>query len=381
MHGEGELIMKIGQYTIHQSGSIGMPILHMQAIKKVAIEHNIVIAVRPVNKLASFFINQGCPSKPYHVKNKSTTLGIAAGLIAINPYYSQTSESEFKHYTSLLNDAFNADKDLIATPCILPKSRFQELKKYFADEMHIQTTTDPNTLKISWKKENKTIYVLAEKNGNDDNYTILSENGEKLQVLGKKIHLNGNDLIMPITSDYDLLVLCPAYKDYNPDGKDKNPSSINEATHPIQAGIKAQLPPYHFGIQEDAKGGNWSRRTKDMVSGINAAIMAIDTKRRGINLEMVHHNIELDNPAFTGNNIFPCLIFLPQEMDFKENVLMLESQQELKKAFDLLHQNKYYWPEHPKLPDLKAPKLEHHTHNNRYFCLEDCHTKEVKSIL
>ena len=339
--------------------------LHRQAIKQVAIAHNIVIAIRPVNKFAAFFIQEGYPSKPYDVKIKSTDIGMLAGLLVANPRYSQTPQNEFTHYSNLLNDSLKKNPDLKLIPCVLPEKRFHELKKYFANDLQIQALDHQNAFKITWKKEDEIIEAIAKKNEDNSDYTLFDEQGQAIQVLGKKIIDSENqEIIKPLTSDYDLLVICPPYDEFNPHGKDKTPFSTKASLYPIQAKIRASVSLFYLGVKEDPKGGNWSRRTQEIVAEINKKISEVDVKRRGRNLEMVHHNTEFDNPS-ASNKILPCIIFLPREMNLpflpKSNnpslILSIESPSALKKMFEALHQNKYYWSEHPKFPHLKAPKF------------------------
>jgi hypothetical protein len=340
--------MKKGLNNILQDKQFGMPGLHMQAIQKVAEVHNIVIGIRPVNKYALSLIAEGCPTKPFAVKNRSIKkrASVLAGFIAISPEYSQIEESQFQTHLNQLETAFNNDTDLRSIPCELSESRIHELKILFGDNIQIRSFANLNEYAISWKRKEKTITVSARKNTKNNDYTIYDEKGEPLQILGKEIvNFQGEKMLKPVTADYDLLVICPAYSDLDLRGKDRAVFSI-----------------------EDPKRGSLNERTKEVLEAINAQIAEIDVNRQGVNLETVHHNTEFNNPCpVDPSDDLPCLIVLPQPMNVSlvataepcnETIIMIESMEELRKIFEIIHQKNYYWAPHAKYPDLRVPKHE-----------------------
>lgn len=340
-----------GIKKIYKDGRFGMPELHMQAIMQTAESSNIIIGIRPVSKFALTFIENGCPTKPFAVKNKSANMGIAAGLIVINPEYCQIPEQEYQTYKNQLADAFENDADLKPITLTLSKNRIQELKKYFGEAFIIQPHKNLNTLLITWQKKDKTIQVIAKKNSDDD-YSIFDQSDSPLQVLGKTV-VTHKDMAYtkPITSDYDLLVICPTYDDHNPDGKDKTPFSTQYPLYHTQSIIESK---------EDAKGGNWSERTKEVAAIINENIANLDVMRKGINLEVIHHNSEFHNPfACDLIHNLPCLIALPHTMDLSpianannQTLILIETKKELQKLCEIVRHNKYYWPTHAKYYDV-----------------------------
>ena len=344
--------MKKGLNTILQDKQFGMPGLHMRAIQKVAETHNIVIGIRPVNKYALSLIEAGCPTKPFAVKNRSIKkrASVLAGFIAISPEYSQIEECQFQTHLNQLKTAFNNDKDLKAIPCELSESRIHELKTLFGDNIQIRFFAAKNEYTLSWKRQEKIITVSAKKNSHNNDYTIYDDKGEPLQVLGKEIiNFQGEKMLKPVTADYDLLVICPAYNDLDPLGKDRSSFS-------------------YISSIEDIKHGNLNQRTREVLDAINAQIANVDVNRQGVNLETVHHNTEFNNPTpLDPMDNFPCLIILPHPMNLSlmstaescdENIVMIENMEELRKIFEIIHQKNYYWAPHAKYPDLRVPKHE-----------------------
>lgn len=356
-----------GINNIYKDGRFGMPRLHMQAIMQTAEYSNIVIGIRPVSKFALSFIENGCPTKPFAVKNKSANMGIAAGLIVINPEYCQAPELEYQKYKNQLADAFESDADLKPITLNISKKRISELKKYFGDALVIQQK-NINTLLISWQKKGKTIQVIAKKI-NDNDYSLFDQTDSPLQVLGKTIVTHRDaSCTKPITSDYDLLVICPTYNDHKPGGKDKTPFCTQCPIQDTRSMIQSI---------EDAKGGNWSERTREVATLINENIANLDVMRKGINLEIIQHNNEFHNP-FASDLIhnLPCLIALPRAMDLSsithsfeannQTIVLIETKKELQKLCEIVRHNKYYWPTHAKYYDLfnaatKSTSL--HTHS------------------
>jgi hypothetical protein len=348
--------MKVDTVGIVSDGCLGIPLPHIEAIQHTAETLNLVIGIRPVNPFALPFIKMGYPTKPFAVKNKSTKIGIAAGLVVVNPEYSQIPKSEYKEYGDSLNEALQKDSDLQFIPCILSEAHIRGLKIRLGDELIIHSIENQTSLSISWKNAERIVRVIAKKDEQTNEYMIVDTNDKPILVLGKSVVNNyNNKSIKPITSDYDLLVICPTYNDLNLNGKDKTPLPIGASVEYIQSLVKASKSPDYTGPREDAKGGNWSERTKETITAINENIAKVDVNRRGKNLEMVHHNTELHNPFATdlAKNL-PCLIVLPYKMNiFQTNatqIMMVETKAELHKLRELISKQKYYWPMRSNLP-------------------------------
>lgn len=339
--------MKKGLNNIIRDGRFGMPMLHMQAIQQVARDLDIVIAIRPVKKVAQGFIEAGYPTKPYEVKNKTTDIGAAAGLIVINPEYSQVLEKNYRKYHHQLQSAFNKDAGLSQMPCVLSENRIHELKSFFGDEIDIKAPS-VNEYTLSWKKQNKVITAIARKNSLSNDYTIYDATGSPLQVLSKAVvNHEGKQTFKPVTADYDLLAVCPSYGDLDLNGKDKTPFSVEGSLRRIQWIIKASALPFYFGPRQDPKRGNLSERDKDVLDAINKQIKKMDKNRQGKNLEPVHHGAELHNPSASElSHNLPSLFILTDEF------VLIENESELQQFCEVLHQNNYYWPPHSKYPDL-----------------------------
>lgn len=366
--------MKFGPDAIAADGRYGMPKNHMEAMQHAAKEIG-PIGVRPVSKFARTFIEEGCPTKPFAVKNKSANTGIAAGLIPINPLYGRVLSHDYGKHSKQLDDAYHKDPNLKPIPLILNESRLLELASLFEgtnNQISIieKSNNSPRSFDISWVKEGKEIKVHAIQN-KDGNFAIIDDNNSAIQVLGKAVHDRfGNTFDRPITADYDLLVVCPSYSDFEPEGKDKAPfrtqgllaSSEKENITNVMESTK----PDYVGPHESKIGGNWNQRVEDAVGTINNYIRANDENRKGTGLQTVHHNAEFHNPfADDLKNNVPCLMVLPCEMDLSSiqnsvdakhaTIILIENVEEMRKVRNVLRDQGYYWPAHAKYKDDMNP--------------------------
>jgi hypothetical protein len=326
----------------------------MQAIHQAARELDIVIAIRPVKTVAQGFIEAGYPTKPYSVKNKTSDVGIAAGLIVINPEFSQLNKKEYFRYRHQLRKAFKKDASLSEMTCVLPEHRLHQLKSLLGDAIQIQFSADKQQCDVSWNSNDKNITVIAKKNLSAGDYTIYDDKGFPLQVLAKQIvDSHGEKMLKPITSDYDLLAICPSYGDLDLRGKDKTPFSTQGSLRRIQWIVRASKFPFYTGPKEDPARGNMNERTEQVLETINKYIKKMDVHRRGCNLETVHHGAELQNPfARDLSNNLPALFILPHEWNHSSPYVLVENEVELQNFCEKLHGNHYYWPPHSKYPDL-----------------------------
>ena len=351
-----------------------MPALHMEGFLKVAQEKNLVIGIRPVSKFAEDFILAGYPTKPFAVKNKTSNLGITAGLLSISPVYSPIALDRYDEYHAMLNDAYIKDTSLEPIPLFLSEERILNLQFFFNKDDFVVTKTaeDPICYSISWKKNTEFMQAYAVRY--HDAFQILDINKEPIMVLGKSFMDESGILVeRPITSDFDLLVVCPLYSDFDPAGLDKTP---------LDAQSKAQHSPnakcIHSEVTfveptENEKGGNWSPRIASTVNYINHIISQIDPLRRVPELKTVHHNAEFTNPfANKIESCFPALLVFPKPMDLSElpiaftpsitlnkvDVILLESVSDLIIIRDFLREQGYSWPNNLKYKDV-IPAFNH----------------------
>lgn len=348
--------MKIGIDAVAEDPRFGMPRAHIEAFAQVAKEENTAIGVRPVSPYARSFLEAGYPTKPFVVKSKSAKIGIAAGLIVMNPRYSQVPTAEFKKHHDQLKKAFEQDHDLAEVMLILTREQIEHVRKQFGDAIKVIPKENTDGFDIEWQKEGKTIHFSAIRRPGYDDYFFLDDDQVPLTVLGKRMQdADGHAVVKPMTADYDLLVLCPSYKSLDMGGKDKTPFWTQGPPSKMRQELQRSGSGDSIGPKEDPRGGNWSQRTREMTYKINLKISEGDERRRGENIETVHHNNEFHNPFPDDlKNNLPCLLLLPVEIDVLPNagrganIILAETEQDLREIRRKLHEKGYYWPTHAK---------------------------------
>lgn len=372
--------MIFGIDAIEQSGKYGMPRKHMEIFEQVAQRLNTIIGVRPVSIYAHYFLEHAYPTKPFCayptkpfcVKNKTSKKWVTAGLINIVPPQTWTEEEKSK-YLSSLKKAFASDKNLKPMRLSLTKERIEELKQFFPDEFNIQeikTGKGPNYY-IFWDKEQKKILGKAIEHQHN-HFKIFDQHARPTYVLARKVKMkNGQSRKIPITADYDLLVVCPPYKDFDPGKLDKSPFRTQGIfTHSLQKNLvqieKANKHPHW--PKEDPNLGNVSPRLVDTLNVINESIQSTDLKRslsqEKLDLATVHHNAEFWNPSpGEWEQQFPCLTAIPPGLHLfpshpNAHSILVENEDELKQIRQLVIEKGYYWPTHAKFVDQLKPFSE-----------------------
>jgi hypothetical protein len=206
--------MKIGAANIDDS-QYGMPILHMEALQRSA-EAIGPLGVRPVSKFALTFIQEGNPTKPFNVKNKSANAGPPAGLIAVDPLFARgplLSASELKFtpekqtsvlaakqktyalvYGKQINDAI--EKDMFKTrdsklkdiDLKIKPARLQELTRLDKTMKieEIQDSAQSYQFKITWGESYNPRVAYAKA---DENFMLqmFDAKNNPIKILGRSL--------------------------------------------------------------------------------------------------------------------------------------------------------------------------------------------------
>jgi hypothetical protein len=401
--------MKIGIPNIDVN-QYGMPALHMEALLQSAAKIG-PIGIRPVSKFAHAFIMDGNPTKTFNIKNKSSNAGPSAGLIAVDPLFSRAPELTQKEISlpadkrakvlALKQKISNADylkklkesheKDLLKetdsrlkeVDLKITHARMEELVK-LDKTMHVEELENSKyKYKISWGEDYNPKVAYAKIDGKNL-LNIFDQNDQPLKVLGRTFQSERGSIIEKgITADYDLLVVCPTFKDFEPGGKDKTPFKTQGLTEfraekNKAAVINSPERPEMGGVipAESVKGGNWSERVEQAVATINADIAKLDPLRKTAADATIHHNSEFNNPfADTLTSSIPCLFALPRAMDLTSvlaanqpnpspaeleqaqtaTLVLIETLAEMNLLRNVIRNEGFYWPAHAGFVDTIQP--------------------------
>ena len=373
----------------------------MEALQEVA-KDNGPIGIRPVSKFAHTFIVDGHPTKTFNVKNKSGNTGPSAGLIPIDASYGRAP---------VLSDAENAFTRTAKLAVIMEKEDYMKakhekeiLEAYQGDTFHetehklqqidLKLTTirvaelleldssmkleeihdSAFKYKITWGDpiNRKEAYAMQNK---DETLSIFDKDYQPVKILGRVVP-SGEE--KGVTADYDVLVVCPSYADFDPGGVDKTPfatQGLTEQRAAANRGVVADSKrhPEKYFQTESSTGGNWSERTENVVQSINNSIAAIDPTRDHEVMQTTHHNAEFNNPfADDIRNSLPALFVMPKAMDVSAvlgadagpqqreaassaEFVLIETPQELNALRHVIRDQGYYWPAHAAYVDTIQP--------------------------
>lgn len=343
---------------------------HLEKLQQLALEKNCVIAIRPVDEMATQLIELGHPTKGFHIKGKSASWGPQAGLICVDQSLSKlagtTDEAQKKisKFTAQVKDCMRdrgrgKSPYAVKVPLLLSQERLKEL---IAKEI---ISYDEGKGKIT-----------AQKPGDKDYTFDVTQKGESYAITYEKIKGNhGNDKTvyvlaphegsLPFTADYDLLFIAPSFEQFGE--TDKPPitmfsyNQFKQKTHSLPLSnqktelLKLYPNADHFYAKENPEIGNASPRIKEIIGDINKKLGCHEGK------EVVHHNADSSSPASDYSTNYPATIFLPKAIgEFKE-INIINNDTELAKIIQTLKDNNFYVPINPlweeKLLPIKSRKF------------------------
>lgn len=117
------------QLVSHLKDKTGIVPAHLIPLQRVASEHNCIIGVRPVDKLATALIEAGHPTKGFHIKGKSASWGPQAGFICVEQRFSKLENASPERIAkfNLQTQACIAEGHAAAVPLDVSQSRLHDL--------------------------------------------------------------------------------------------------------------------------------------------------------------------------------------------------------------------------------------------------------------
>lgn len=380
--------MPIGPDNAGAHADQGMTQLDMEAVARVAAQRNEVIIFRDTGCWSRPYIALGHPTKPFHVKGKSSDWGPHAGLV---PYNSEFSKA-FKQKD--IDKGFGLNKSAI-------KENYARPIPLFVSENFIQTEllagkgraqvapiarmtkprdgvayffcTKPNDDPTQPGKN----YVLMGKKVADGRYQIYTFQpnaaltDEKLLFLDEAraepllvMTVPGSEL--PITGDYDLFAVCPSWDSFGRADQKMDPTLDNpqqnasynrtKATMADKSGQNSIVAAFSKRkidaafTPEDPDRGNLTPR---ILAVVNALVSIMGGK-----YARVHHNAESGRPFAPGaEDGFPLTTFHPKKgvggYDFLNATI--NDLGDLKDYFTKLYAGGYYPPRNHawRMPNLR----------------------------
>lgn len=369
--------MPIFQDNSHNHPDQGMTPGDMQATRHVAERRNEIIIFRDTGCWSRPYIAAGHPTKPFHVKGKSSDWGPHAGLVPLNSEFSKAfSAAAIAKGIALNREAIAGNfarpiplfisEDFIRRECLVPKASAQR------PPINRMTAPRPGILYFFCSKPNDDPnapgkpYVLFAKKGKDDLYQIFTFPLNAAQTRERELFLlesKGEPMLVmtvpsadiPITGDYDLFAICPSWSDYGAKDKKKDPTlddprqkasfqrtvaKLNSPNPAVRTMAENSRDAIHAArTPEDPDRGNLTPRIKDAIEDLVAAM--------GGHFARVHHNAESGRPFAPGaEDGFPLTTFHPRRGIGGYNFLnaTINDIGDLREYFTNIFRDGYYVP-------------------------------------
>jgi hypothetical protein len=315
----------------------------MQAAQLVAAHRNEIIMFRDTGCWSRPYIALGHPTKPFHVKGKSSDWGPQAGLVPLNSEFSKAFAQKD------IDKGIAANRHAIQGNYARPVQLFVS-EQFIQNELLVRkgsanrppidrvTTPRPGVMYFFCTKPNDDPngpgkpYVLFGKKESGDRYQIFAFPLDVAKTKERELFLkesSGEPLLvmtvpsadLPITGDYDLFAVCPSWGSYGAKDKKMDPT-LDDARQNASAKLtaaKATSPNLQVAQQarislakieaaktpEDPDRGNLTPRILELIGSLTAAM--------GGRFPRVHHNAESGRPFAPGaQDGFPLTTFHPK---------------------------------------------------------------------
>ena len=335
--------MPIYQDTSHNHPDQGMTPADVQATQLVADQRNEIIMFRDTGCWSRPYIAAGHPTKPFHVKGKSSDWGPHAGLVPLNSEFSKAFAQKD------IDKGIAANKHAIQGNYGRPIPLFVS-EQFIRNELLVAkgsarrtpidrvTTPRPGVMYFFCTKPNDDPnapgkpYVLFGKKDSGDQYQIFTFPLDAPKTKERELFLkesSGEPMLvmtvpgadLPITGDYDLFAVCPAWSSYGAKDKKMDPT-LDDTRQNASAKLtaaKAKSTDFQVAQQarislakieaaktpEDPDRGNLTPRILELVGALTAAM--------GGRFPRVHHNAESGRPFAPGAaDGFPLTTFHPK---------------------------------------------------------------------
>ena len=388
----------------------GMTEGDIRASERIARRRNEIIMFRSTGPWSRPHIEAGHPTKPFHVKGKSSTWGPHAGFVPLNSKYSKAILEKDVKKGSEANHSSIRDGYARPVPVVLSDEYIRQyltVPRGMMDRPAVDRITQPRDDVMYFhclkpgeddRPSNKKYLFLGKRKEND--WQIFSFPDDAARQPERALFLResaaepllvmavpGSDL--PITGDYDLFAICPSWADYGArdlkmdptlDDPRQNRSFKRTQMKAAAPGISAQRSQAQRSLAlinaaktvEDPDRGNLTPRIFQVVCDLNAAMgvaygpgMKIgkpNIYRGKVVNQRVHHNAESGRPFAPGaEDGFPLTLFHPGPVGpYHFANAVINDIGDLKTYFKTIFSSGYYVPRNPawEMPALNSLLVE-----------------------
>ncbi len=356
----------------------GIPKDMLVKLMKLADIRKSAVAVRHVERIARQLLEDGFPTKSFHIKGKSANWGLQAGTIPIDQNLSkkagspevdklsksvaeclkkQQKNSFFKKNNDTKvsggNIADNGSGFARKTHLSISDKRIKELESlgFFEDVIKGVDKNGKEQWTVSVRERNdvdgKLSKQVARKNDNGtwDTYRLTESGEEKpIEVLAH-VPTEEGEKPMPLTADIDLLFEAIPMKELDLGGYDRvpnpmvSPSLINKNTKNYKNQHTKDLLLKDFLSNEKPDTGNASKRVEDLIRQGNEVI-----NRK---YPVIHHGTDAFNPFSKESENYPITVFIPENAELGFTVAMVFDESQMEDIISKLHSKEFFVPQNP----------------------------------
>lgn len=328
---------------------------HFLPLQALAEKEQLVISFRPVEQVATSLISAGYPTKNFSIKGKSSNWGPMAGFIPADQFYSKLCGQ--KHKTEIMNKkvAECIEQGHAGTQHLkLSESRINELVT-----MGLLIRHQPD-------EEGQIMLDAKSPHGHHHAFTAKPVPGGQFFIYNTKkempiMVLSSPDVNMPLTADYDLMVVAPRTEDFGGQDIAHNPDISADAfakkrPYLLSWGSSAEIIRRELLEREDPRFGNSTPRITALIPKINEALNRIK------GTEVVHHSMDATNPGSDMSTNFPVTFILPEPVAGLPLILLAQDTEGLQFIIHTLECNGFMVPHNPlwsdDFPSLRRESFE-----------------------
>lgn len=331
---EGEYVRRDLAYDVCDGpGTHSQRLPYEEGIQRTVDQRELIIAVRPVNKMAFQLINEGYDTKKLALKAKSSSEGVTAGFIVQEPLFGKNGKKDAAEQAKRIQKSLDAGCGLV--PLHITGERIRLLVDEHLISIDAEFKEQGANIKTIKSIYDGDLHCFQLKQSQDDPlFWEVWHNNKPLMALtnpgetGKKA---------AVTADYDLFGIYPH----------KNQSVVNrpltiypqlkENVNPnIQQRWQQTLDSRNQGngaMAMDPEKGNISIPEMKIIEELNKEI-----KRAGYKgTSLVWHGTETANPYTPGPD-FPLRVYSPGET----HALMISNQKELMDFYHRLQDSPFH---------------------------------------
>lgn len=312
---------------------------YSQAMQKVADYYQCVIGLRYPSESAFGLLNEGMPSKNFHVKAKSSISGPMAGFISEKSEYSKVPPEKYANQSAKVKEALAKGANLVQLS--LTGKRINELLDLGSMKETANKTGELRRFQASFAEGKIAEFVI-----NKEGLVFEKDGVTPVNVLTNPPLINDKEnqiLDKPITADYDLFCIYPK-KNLSNNPRPLNLTPAFKSSTFIKNTLSQLFPLSQGNQQEDADMGNVHQYNKTVIKTLNKAVTTegSDPYKGGT---LFWHNDETGNPFTPGfSKADKPLFFIPS----LSKPLQVDSLEDLNKLNEALSKIGYSPEINPK---------------------------------